>query len=158
MPTIVIGADTPLGLSITRALIRASPEVRCFVSDAEAGTALKAEGVKVAVGDVSDRSHVGAAALTAYCAVLVGEAAVDARERSFAESPSAVLVAWAAALHEAAITRALWVGARLEEPDVLRAGVAEFLEISTQGLSTSEVVAAVVVADSALSSDFARQD
>ena len=157
MPTIVIGADTPLGLSITRALIRASPEVRCFVSDPKAGTALKADGAKVAVGDVSDTSHVGAAALTAYCAVLIGEAAVDARERSFAESLSAVLVAWAAALHEAAITRALWVGAPLAEPDVLGTRVTEFLQIGSHGRSASEVVAAVVAADSALSSDFARQ-
>ena len=58
MPVIVVGADTPVGLSIVSALIEPDREVRAFVTDAEVGVSLKARGVKVALGDVSTVSAI----------------------------------------------------------------------------------------------------
>ena len=84
MPVIVVGADTPVGLSIVSALIEPDREVRAFVTDPDVSASLKAQGVKVALGDVSDPSHVGGACLNCFSAVLVTEAARDDRERAFA--------------------------------------------------------------------------
>ena len=70
---IVIGADTPEGAVIIPALQPASGEIRLFVSDAARGIRLRSHG-KVAVGDVSDGSHVGGAALNAFCAVAIASA------------------------------------------------------------------------------------
>jgi uncharacterized protein YbjT (DUF2867 family) len=112
MPVIVVGADTPLGEAVIDALLPRPAEVRAFVTSPEAVGKLRARGVKVALGDVSDGSHVGGAALNAFCAVLIGEAAVDNRERSFASDPTSVVAAWVDGLNDAAVSRAIFVGER----------------------------------------------
>ncbi len=108
MPVIVVGADTPVGSAIIDALIEPDREVRAFVSSVDAAEQLKARGIKVALGDVSDASHVEAACLNCFSAVLVGEAAVDDRERSFATGQKPVLAGWAAAVQR--VQRVIWVG------------------------------------------------
>ena len=66
--------------------------------------------MKVAIGDVSDASHVGSAALNTFSAVLIAEAAGDERERAFASSPAAVFAAWAEGVVDASVQRVIWVG------------------------------------------------
>ena len=109
MPVIVIGADTPVGKAAVKAIVPAAAEVRAFISDAHQAGALKALGVKVALGDVSDFSHVEAAALNCFCAVLVAEAATDGRERSFAATGQEVWEGWATAIRNAGLQRTIWV-------------------------------------------------
>ncbi len=109
MPVIVIGADTGAGLAISNELANPGREVRAFVSDPEVASDLKRRGVKVALGDVSDDSHIEAAALHCFTAVLVTEAARDDRERSFARSEADVLEAWARAVSNAQVNRVIWV-------------------------------------------------
>jgi hypothetical protein len=109
MPVIVVGADTPLGLSIVSALIEPDREVRAFVTDGDVAISLKGRGVKVALGDVSDPSHVGGACLNCFSAVLVTEAALDGRERAFAIDRRTVLEGWTEAVREADVTRVIWV-------------------------------------------------
>lgn len=111
MPVIVIGADTPVGEATIEAVLPAAAEVRAFISDEQRVDDLKAQGVKVALGDVSDFSHIEAAALNCFCAVLVAEAAVDGRERSFADAVEDVWEGWAAAVRNAGLHRTIWVGA-----------------------------------------------
>lgn len=109
MPVIVIGADTPMGGAVLNELLPRDSEVRAFVTAPEAVAGLRARGVKVACGDISDASHVGGAALNCFCAVLIQEAAVDDRERSFADDPPAVLEAWIEGLNDAGVTRTIVV-------------------------------------------------
>lgn len=99
-----------LGRAAVEALLERDGEVRAFVTDPNAAAELRARGVKVAIGDVSDGSHVGGAALQCFSAVLVAEAAHDPRARSFAAGPDAVLACWARAVAEAEVHRAIWVG------------------------------------------------
>ena len=84
MPVMIIGADTTLGPAIVDALAVRGGEVRAFVSTVEVVDALRAKRVKTALGDISDGTHVGGAALTAFVAVVIAEAASDDRERAFA--------------------------------------------------------------------------
>ena len=121
MPVIVIGADTAVGEAAVRMIAPAAAEVRAFISDEERASTLKAQGVKVAIGDVSDFSHIEAAALNCFCAVLVAEAAIDGRERSFAADGPGVWAGWATAIRNAGLHRAIWVsgqgpGIRFPEP------------------------------------------
>lgn len=109
MPVIIVGADTPLGEAVMNELLPRDSQVRAFVSSPQAAAQLKERGVKVALGDVSDGSHVGGAALNAFCAVLIHEAATDDRERSFAADPAAVLAAWAEGVNDAAVARTIVV-------------------------------------------------
>lgn len=109
MPVIVIGADTAPGVAIIEKLIAPGREVRAFVSDPGAAAGLRGQGVKVALGDVSDDSHVEVAALNCFSAVLVAEAARDHRERSFAASETDILKGWARATAAAAVRRVIWV-------------------------------------------------
>jgi nucleoside-diphosphate-sugar epimerase len=109
MPVIVIGADTVPGEAIIEALAIPGREVRAFVSDPEAAASLKERGVKVALGDVSDDSHIEGAALHCFSAVLVAEAASDDRERSFAAAELDVLEGWSRAVGAAAVRRVIWV-------------------------------------------------
>lgn len=111
MPVIVVGADTAIGLTIIDALIEPEREVRAFVSDIGVAEDLRRVGVKVALGDVSDPSHIGGACLNCFSAVLVTEAARDNRERAFALSPERVIQGWAEAVADAAVSRVIWVGA-----------------------------------------------
>lgn len=120
MPVIVVGADTPAGARIIDAMIDPGREVRAFVSDEGAGTRLRARGVKVALGDVSDDTHVEAAATRCFTAVLVTEAARDGRERSFADTEGQVLASWARAV--SGVKRVIWVHdglpPKVDGPDV----------------------------------------
>ena len=89
---------------------RSAAEVRAFISDDRRVDELKAKNVKVALGDISDSSHVEAAGLNCFCAVLVVDAAIDARERAFAVDRVEVLEGWAEAIRNAGVRRAIWVG------------------------------------------------
>ena len=109
MPVIVVGADTAVGSLIIDALIEPDREVRAFVTDVDESIRLKARGAKVALGDVSDPSHVGGACLNCFTAVLITEAAEDGRERAFGRDRLTVLEGWAEAAREAAVTRVIWV-------------------------------------------------
>lgn len=111
MPVIVIGADTPLGRDVVDAVFKPDREVRAFVSDADEGILLKDRGLKVAVGDVSDGSHIEGAATRCFSAVLVVQAATDERERAFTNDLAATMEAWGQALHNAGVRRSIWVGA-----------------------------------------------
>ena len=109
MPVIVVGADTTQGRAVVEGLIAPGREVRAFVSDIGAATELRQAGVKVALGDVSDDSHVEGAAMNCFTAVLITEAARDDRERSFATSEEQVLRGWASATSASGVTRVIWV-------------------------------------------------
>ena len=106
---IVIGADTAVGAAAVEAIVPAAAEVRAFISDPRRADDLKAQGVKVALGDVSDFSHVEAAALNCFCAVLVTQAAMDGRERAFAVTRQEVWEGWATAIRNAGLQRTIWV-------------------------------------------------
>ena len=109
MPVIVVGADHPLGEVIVRKLAAPDREVRAFVSSADAHGALRALGVKVAVGDLSDESHVEAAATSCFTAVFVEPALEDGRDLAFG-APEAAAKGWAAAAVGAGVKRVIWVG------------------------------------------------
>ena len=109
MPVMVVGADTLLGEVIIGELIEPDREVRAFVSDPSRGVRLKERGVKVAVGDVSDTSHVSSACLRCHTVVLVCEASRDGREISFAADAGELFGQWAQAVSEAGVKRVIWV-------------------------------------------------
>lgn len=109
MPVIVVGADTSQGRAVVKRLVEPGREVRAFVSDPDAGAELRELGVKVALGDVSDDSHVQGACMNCFTAVLITEAALDKRERSFATNERQVLEGWAAAAAASGVTRVIWV-------------------------------------------------
>ena len=109
MPVMVVGADTPVGEVIIGELTDPDREVRAFVSDPSVGISLKDAGVKVAVGDVSDASHVSAACLRCHTVVLVCDAGRDGREISFAADAAELFAQWAQAVCEAGAKRLIWV-------------------------------------------------
>lgn len=109
MPVIVVGADTEPGKAIAYGLWSSEREVRVFVSDEAAGEAFKKSGFKVAIGDVSDESHVEAASTHCFSAILVTAAAHDERERSFTASEGEVVAGWATAVDNAKVRRVIWV-------------------------------------------------
>lgn len=128
MPLIVVGADTPAGRELLAGLDKQG-EIRAFVSDEAEAIRLRESGVKVALGDVSDDSHVEAASWGCFSAVLVAEAASDDRERSFAEDPTSVLEGWAKAVATAQVHRVIWVGADAPPPT----RVAEVAAVQAEG-------------------------
>lgn len=140
MPVIVVGADTPLGTAIVEELTRRGGEVRAFVGDREAAATMSAAGLKVAVGDLSDATHVSAASLGAFCAVLVEEAAGDGRELGFARDVGGVFSAWAQALAAAGITRVVWVG---DEGATRPSGAPEEVTVATAGAAPAAIAARV---------------
>ena len=109
MPVIVVGADTPKGRAVVEGLVEPGREVRAFVSDPIVGAELREMGVKVALGDVSDDSHIQGACSNCFTAVLISEAARDQRERSFATNERQVLEGWAAAAAASGVIRVIWV-------------------------------------------------
>ena len=109
MPVIVIGGDTTTGRAILEEMARPGREVRAFVSRASLGAELRKMGIKVAVGDVSDDSHIEAASMNCFTAIMIGEAAHDDRERSFAGSEFDVLQSWASAVSASGVSRVIWV-------------------------------------------------
>lgn len=120
MPVIVVGADTGPGEAIIDRLDHPDREVRAFVSDESIAASLRDRGVKVALGDVSDESHVEGAALRCFSAILVVEAAEDGRDRSFAETSAEVLAGWARAVTRSGVKRVIWVTA--EPPPAVAIG------------------------------------
>jgi uncharacterized protein YbjT (DUF2867 family) len=142
MPVIVIGADTPLGQATMEELLPRSSEVRAFVTSPDVAASLRSRGVKVALGDVSDGSHLGGAALNAYCAILIAEAAVDCRERAFADTPGAVIDAWVDGLNDAGITRAIFVGDP-PDPGALAGLRAEVAVVTAAARPAAEVAAEI---------------
>jgi nucleoside-diphosphate-sugar epimerase len=133
----VVGADTPSGQAITAALLTGGGEVRAFVTDRTAGIALKEHGVKVAIGDLSDGSHVGAAALAAFTAVLIEEAASDGRPHAFARDAESVLAGWTTALREAEVARAIWVGD--PDPSLVALSAPEMRVVAASGRSDIDI-------------------
>ncbi len=109
MPVIVVGADTEAGRLIIDRLNHPEREIRAFVTNEATALELKEEGVKVALGDVSDESHVQGATMRCFSAVLVGEAAMDDRERSFAATSQDVMSGWARAVTNSGVKRVIWV-------------------------------------------------
>ncbi|MCH8971837.1 MAG: hypothetical protein E2O98_07005 [Acidobacteria bacterium] len=109
MPVIVVGADTSAGQAILQRLQKPEREVRAFVSDERVGAQLKKSGFKVALGDVSDESHIETASTRCFSAILIAEAAMDDRERSFAGTVDEVLGGWARAVVNSEVTRVIWV-------------------------------------------------
>jgi uncharacterized protein YbjT (DUF2867 family) len=118
MPVIVVGADTDVGDLIVNRLHDPQREVRVFVTDEEVGQRLRDRGLKVAIGDVSDSSHVEAASTRCFTAILIEQAARDGRERSFATTPEDVIRGWADAVGRSKVQRVIWVtkGALPETP------------------------------------------
>ncbi|HEX9865700.1 MAG TPA: NAD(P)H-binding protein [Acidimicrobiia bacterium] len=142
MPVIVVGADTRLGRAVVAGLIEPGREVRAFVSDPGAAAELKRAGVKVALGDVSDDSHVQGASTNCFTAVMMTEAARDGRERSFAGDERQVLEGWAAAAEASGVVRVIWV----HDGDAPPTGTKESAVVST---SHPDLVAEVVALDDA---------
>jgi len=109
VPVIVVGADTTAGQAILDGLAEPDREIRAFVSDESVCAQLKRSGFKVALGDVSDESHVETASTRCFSAILIAEAAMDDRERSFARTVDDVLRGWARAVANSEVTRVIWV-------------------------------------------------
>jgi uncharacterized protein YbjT (DUF2867 family) len=110
MPVIVVGADTPYGEAIVAALLSRGGETRAFATDPERAAALRTLGAKVAVGDLSDGSHVGAAAYNTFTAVFIEESVFDGRQFSFATDATGVLQTWVGAIRDSGAQRVIWVG------------------------------------------------
>ena len=143
MPVIVIGGDTPVGRAIVHRLTERTGDVRAFVSSADEATTLRSRGVKVAVGDLSDDSHVREAAAGAFCAVLVTEAATDGRELAFA-APGEVVAGWLRATEEAGVTRVIVVGGL---PETAPTGSSEMGVLPAVGMSAPDLAEAVAALD-----------
>lgn len=154
MPVIVVGADTEVGQAVIPALRPASGEIRVFVSDPMVGAGYR-PNAKVAVGDLSDGSHVGGAAIGAFCAIVIARAAHDDRERHFAATPDAVFAQWADGLNDAGISRVIVVGkpSEVPEPDPLTAIGAEYIAVDSTGMETDQIAAKVAAAETAASPD-----
>ncbi len=140
MPVMIVGADTPIGRRLAEAF-----------ADPEQAIALKAMGVKVATGDLSDFSHVAAACTRVFTAILVAEAARDGREYAFAHDSDAILKGWAKAVAEPPVSRVIWLG--LDDPPTTE--VAEVAAISPL-LSPDEQVELAMSLDDA--DQIARDD
>jgi len=143
MPVIVVGADTKEGKAIIEGLVEPGREVRAFVSDPDVAADLRSAGVKVALGDVSDDSHVQGACTNCFTAVLLTEAARDDRERSFATTETEILQGWADAVTASAVTRVIWV----HDGDVPSTGVKESTRVSP---SEPDLIDRVVALDNAV--------
>jgi len=142
MPVIVVGADTSPGRAVVDELADPRREIRVFVSDEDDAAAYRERGVKVALGDVSDESHIEAAAGMCFTAVLVTEAAVDGRVRSFSDDAKGVLEAWARAVANAGVRRVIWISDAEPPPTDAR-------EVATVSLQDSDLAARVAGLDDA---------
>lgn len=146
---LIVGADTPAGTALAEA-VAGRGEVRVFVSDEATAEALRSADFKVALGDVSDASHVGGAAIGAFCAVLLAEAAVDDRIRSFASDPSTVIGSWVGAVVEAGVRRVILVaGADHEELLALSGPGVETAFVDARGINAAALADRVVALDEA---------
>ncbi len=147
MPVIVVGADTEYGRAAATALTQRDGEVRAFVTNPDVAPQLRELGIKVAVGDVSDASHIEGAALQAFSAVLVAEAASDGRERSFASTFQDLVAAWTDAVKSAGVQRVIWIGPDTTPPVPLAGGEYESAAVDTRELSPDEAAAEAVRLD-----------
>jgi putative NADH-flavin reductase len=118
MPVMVVGADTERGRRIAERFLDPHREVRAFVTDPDTAEELRQSGAKVALGDVSDDSHLAGACLNCFSVVLVTDAARDQRQRAFAPTPDDVLQSWAKAVSSASVARVIWVMADDETPSL----------------------------------------
>lgn len=143
MPVIVVGADTSIGWAVIAAMASPDREVRAFVSDPTTLEPLRELGVKVAVGDVSDGSHIEAAASGCFTAVLVSAAAGDGRELAFAGSAEEVLETWGQAIR--GVQRAIWIDSWARET------TPECTSVDPKGMSHEDVAAIVAGLDDAAS-------
>lgn len=141
MPILVVGADHPIGRAIVETLVNPEREVRAFVSDPSTAVELRGLGAKVAVGDLSDESHVAAAATNCFSIAFVAPAMDDGRELAFLAVPE-VPVAWARAARDAGVTRVIWVGDRIPAFEVQ-----EVVEVDTNALAPSEIASEVARLD-----------
>lgn len=144
MPVMIVGADTPFGEAIVRGMAGRDGEIRVFVSDPDAAVRYRSIGVKVATGDVSDASHIEAACTNVHTAVLLTDAAADARERAFARSAEGVMRGWAVAVRAARVKRVVWV----DGGDPPRTSIPEEALVDPS-LGMEEVVSQVVELDEA---------
>jgi putative NADH-flavin reductase len=149
MPVIVIGADTPTGGAVLDALRHRAGEIRAFVSAESAAETLRPTEVKVATGDLSDTSHVEAACMNCFCAVLVTESAVDGRELAFASSHQEVIAGWRSAIKDAGVTRAIWIDSPAVSLDAVDGTAPEARLVSPSGRSLDEIAAEVADLDEA---------
>jgi len=147
MPVLVVGADTAIGRAAVAELAPTASQVRAFVSDAAAVDELRGLGATVAVGDVSDASHLAGAAFGAFSAILIDEAAGDDRERAFAADQAEVHDAWAEALRDAGIRRVIWIGPA--PPAAINELDAEVAAVDPSGGTTATVAAIVSLDDAA---------
>jgi hypothetical protein len=149
VPVIVIGADTPVGEAITASLTARKGEVRAFVSNTSVALQLRNDGAKVAVGDISDGSHLEGAARGCFSAVVIPEAAFDSRERSFSDSPAATVATWLSALSDASIKRLIWLKDPRIAPPLAKSprAAVQVAIITTRGRSSAEIVSEVVRLD-----------
>ncbi|WKZ83379.1 MAG: NAD(P)H-binding protein [Acidimicrobiia bacterium] len=150
MPTIVIGADTPVGVATIEAIRPRTIELRAFVSTQEAAAGLRTGGVIAAVGDVSDGSHVAGAAFGAFCAVLVNAAATDGRETHFAP-PDDVVAVWLKAMVDAGVTRVILVS---DTPVDVPPAIPESAVVATAGRLPEEVAEVVAFLEDAAALPF----
>jgi nucleoside-diphosphate-sugar epimerase len=141
MPVIVVGADTVYGLAAAGALSRRHGEVRAFVTDPDSAPALRELGIKVAIGDVSDGSHIEGAALQAFCAVLIAAAGTDDRERSFASTFEDLVAAWIEAVVRAGVQRVIWIGPDDDPPMALVESGLELAALDTRSSTPEEIAA-----------------
>ncbi|MCP3973723.1 MAG: hypothetical protein GY720_04440 [bacterium] len=148
MPVIIVGADTPLGAATVDALLPRPSEVHAFVTSPDFAIELRSRGVKVALGDISDGSHLGGAALNAFCAVLIGQAATDERERSFATDRDGVLAAWADGLVDAGVKRIILVD-DYPPPEQMTTAQAQFAQVLTTEREPAEVAQEITALEDA---------
>ena len=137
MPVIVVGADTLLGEAIVAALLARGGEIRAFATDPARAAVLRGRGAKVAVGDLSDGSHLAAAAYHAFTAVLVEASIEDGRPIAFAADTPGVVEAWINAIRDSGVQRAIWVG---DPPPSAAGGAApETAVVRSDGKSDQEI-------------------
>jgi hypothetical protein len=151
MPVLVIGADTEWGREIVPALRSTAAELRIFGSDPEVVAPYR-DFAKVAVGDISDGTHVGGAATGAFCAVVIVSAAHDDRDRYFATDPPALFAQWADGLADAGVSRIIVVGEpdEVPDPDPLRTASPDYHLVTTADRDPAAVVTEVVALESAV--------
>ncbi len=148
MPVIVVGADTEIGHAIVPVLRPASGEIRLFASDAEA-VARYRDFAKIAVGDISDGSHVGGAAIGAFCAIIITTAAHDDRERYFAADSDELFAQWADGLTDAGVSRVIVVGPRPPVAGVLSRVCDDYLAVDSTDKPLQEIASIVAAAEAA---------
>lgn len=147
MPVLVVGADHPVGRAIIGAFASRDGEVRAFISDAAEVEALKSQRVKVAIGDLSDGTHVGGAAINCFSLVFVTMTAHDERERAFAEQPAELFAQWQVAIDMSRVQRVIWVEDDQSRGSGHQVSAPEVAVVSAAGISPEATAALVADLD-----------